>query len=98
MSVNDYGALKDIQFLSSQIAAKERDIRYLNDCLASALKVADARYDALHKIAAPRSCGCRPCTGQCSSRDALLIEIEALQEIATSALAAPPAPPQRNGE
>lgn len=42
---------------------------------------------ALERIARPMDCGCKPCTGQCSSREALLAELEACYEYASDAIA-----------
>lgn len=43
---------------------------------------------ALRRIARPHDCGCKPCTGQCRSQDALSIEIEAMRDEANAAVAA----------
>ena len=54
-----------------------------NDHMAKIMRAAMAK--ALHRIDQPRDCGCRPCTGQCTSREALLIEIDEIKDIARSA-------------
>jgi hypothetical protein len=41
----------------------------------------------LKDIAAPYDCGCKPCTGQCRSREALEITIDAFRDEAVEALA-----------
>lgn len=41
---------------------------------------------ALERIAAGRDCGCRPCTGDCTSRDALLAELDGLRDVARKAV------------
>jgi hypothetical protein len=40
----------------------------------------------LKKIANPLSCGCRPCTGQCCSHEALRITVEEMRSAAHAAL------------
>jgi hypothetical protein len=42
--------------------------------------------EALLKIAAPPSCGCVPCVGQCRSQEALEFAIEGMREIARDAI------------
>lgn len=57
--------------------------------IEAALRSTDsALVDALRTIARPLECGCKPCTGQCRSQEALLAHIEALQDIAEQALSA----------
>ena len=41
---------------------------------------------ALEKIAAPDSCGCVPCTGQCRSQMSLSIIIDEMRDLASEAL------------
>jgi hypothetical protein len=49
---------------------------------------ADKMEAALKEISEyTHACGCLPCTGQCASKEALLIEIDGLKEIASNALA-----------
>lgn len=54
--------------------------------LHRALEAAERMREALTKIAAGRDCGCRPCTGDCTNRDALLAEADGLRDIALAAL------------
>jgi hypothetical protein len=42
--------------------------------------------EALERIGRPRDCGCVPCRGQCTSQEALLIEAEAMRDLALAAL------------
>jgi len=41
---------------------------------------------ALDRLSRERDCGCVPCHGQCTSREALLIEAAAMRDIAVEAL------------
>lgn len=42
---------------------------------------------ALQRIAKPHDCGCRPCTGQCLSQEALQIYIDEFRDIARATVA-----------
>lgn len=42
--------------------------------------------EALKRIAAPPSCGCVPCVGQCRSREALEVTLDGIRDEATAAL------------
>lgn len=54
---------------------------------ADAIRAENERMrEALERIAAGRDCGCRPCTGDCTNRDALLSELGGLRDIAREAV------------
>lgn len=44
---------------------------------------------ALKRIARPHDCGCKPCTGQCMSEEALKITLDEIRNIAREALSDP---------
>lgn len=72
------------------------DMQTLMDAKAEieSLRSSNARLsEALGRIDVPRDCGCRPCVGQCTSREALLIEVDAIKDIARTALSG-----ERKGE
>ena len=54
--------------------------------IVRAVNAHDALVAALKRIAAPVSCGCNPCRGECKSANALF-ELEGRQEEALAALA-----------
>jgi hypothetical protein len=51
-------------------------------------KQRDALLEALGNISSPHDCGCKPCTGQCRSQEALAITLDEIRCIATEAIIA----------
>lgn len=68
--------------LSGEVLVKAWDLES-----TSAPKPPPTLRDVLKKIAAPMDCGCVPCRGQCRSAEALQIEIDAIKDMASEALA-----------
>jgi hypothetical protein len=56
--------------------------------IVKAVNSHEALVEALRVIAAPLSCGCKPCVGQCRSQDALEIVNDEMRGIARAALSA----------
>lgn len=66
-------------FLARSLARKLADATETGESLLAE----NARLrEALERIARPRDCGCWPCRGQCESQEALLIEADAIRDIA----------------
>ena len=87
--------------LAAELAKSKRQIEILeaavdwknhvNEAMVSNLKsVRDdlaAAVEVLRKIAAPISCGCKPCTGDCTSESAAKIILEEIQSESRAFLA-----------
>jgi len=43
--------------------------------------------NALERIARPHDCGCVPCTGSCTSQEALQITVDEMRDLAKAAIA-----------
>lgn len=60
----------------------------LQEADAKLMTAAPLMAEALKKIVRPSGCGCVPCHGQCTSKEALEIEIEEFKSIALECLKA----------
>lgn len=55
-----------------------------NDC--QLIAAAPELFAALERIARPHDCGCVPCTGSCTSQEALQITVDEMRELAKAAI------------
>jgi hypothetical protein len=54
--------------------------------LAAQAGMIEEAKEVLERLGRSRDCGCRPCTGQCTSNEALLIEAEEMRDTARALL------------
>lgn len=79
-TVSYQDALRDLLELAGSLF-KHLNIAADIECEREELK------DVLEKIAAPHACGCKPCTGQCLSQDAMRIDLDEIRDMARAAIA-----------
>lgn len=78
--------LEGLYRLADDYCEKVDDILDLQQRLTVAEKRAAVMEKALSRIAREHDCGCSPCTGSCTSQVALEITVDAMRDIAISAL------------
>ncbi|MDY7532380.1 hypothetical protein RGV33_11955 [Pseudomonas sp. Bout1] len=54
---------------------------------AKLIAAAPDLFKALERIARPHDCGCGPCTGSCTSQEALQITVDEIRDLAKAAIA-----------